>query len=171
MEINLAILIMAGGVLSVLGLYSLGYRENRQSQDDVASAAYADAVISPLVMALSSTNLKWSAFNKITDTPAGGWSGYVRQSDGKVDENPEELAGRAYGNAMPDTDSLPEIQSGEGKFPSPDRFADLKPGLVVLRDENSAVVRIGFRAARNPADLLAMPLYYTEVRFQGVVDQ
>ena len=52
-EVNLAMLIMAGGILSIVGLYSLGFRENRQSTEDVAGAAYADAVLSPLVMALS----------------------------------------------------------------------------------------------------------------------
>ena len=53
MEVNLAILIMAGGVLSVVSLFALGYRENRQSREDVAAAAYADAVLSPLIMACS----------------------------------------------------------------------------------------------------------------------
>ncbi|MGN1285834.1 MAG: hypothetical protein ACI4XG_04530, partial [Bradyrhizobium sp.] len=46
----------------------------------------------------------------------------------------------------------------------------LKAGLVVTHEENSAVVKIAFRAARNASELLAMPMYYTEVRFQGVVD-
>ena len=78
MEVNLAILIMAGGILSILGLYSLGYRENRQSREDVASAAYADAVISPLVMALSATNLKWSSFKKLGSYPSeAGWKEYI----------------------------------------------------------------------------------------------
>ena len=43
-EVNIAMFVMAGGILSVIGLYSLGYRESRQSREDVASAAYADAV-------------------------------------------------------------------------------------------------------------------------------
>ena len=38
MEVNLAILVMAGGILSIVGLYSLGFRENKQSGEDVASA-------------------------------------------------------------------------------------------------------------------------------------
>ena len=45
MEVNLAILIMAGGVLSVVSLFALGYRENRQSREDVASAACQSAGI------------------------------------------------------------------------------------------------------------------------------
>ena len=89
MEVNLAILIMAGGVLSILGLYSLGYRENRQSREDVASAAYADAVMSPLVMALSATNLKWSTFRNIQSRPSEeGWSDYFNKR-GVAISNPE----------------------------------------------------------------------------------
>ena len=48
--------------------------------------------------------------------------------------------------------------------------AGMKAGLVVLREEGSAVVRLGFRATREPAELLAAPLFYTEVRFQGQTD-
>ena len=37
-EVNLAIFIMAGGVLAMISLYSFGFRESRQSREDVASA-------------------------------------------------------------------------------------------------------------------------------------
>ena len=40
-EVNLAIFIMAGGVLAMISLYSCGFRESRQSREDVASAALA----------------------------------------------------------------------------------------------------------------------------------
>ena len=49
--------------------------------------------------------------------------------------------------------------------------AGLKAGLIVSHDEDSAVVKIGFRATRNANELLAMPMYYTEVRFQGLPDE
>ena len=167
MEVNLAIMIMAGGVLSVLGLYSLGYRENRQSRDDVASAAYADAVISPLVMALSATNLKWSTFTSIKSVPSHekGWGDYI-DSRGKVSSNPESKAKAAFDAVMGRLQ--PE---GLSKWPS-NASGGLKAGLVIMHDsERSPIVKIGFRATKNPAELLAMPLYYTEVRFQGVIDE
>ena len=44
MEVNLAIFIMAVGVFSMCSLYTLGYRENRQSVEDVAGAAFADGL-------------------------------------------------------------------------------------------------------------------------------
>ena len=56
-EVNLAIFIMAGGVLAMISLYSLGFRESRQSREDVASSAMADAILNPLVVALSSRDL------------------------------------------------------------------------------------------------------------------
>ena len=49
MEVNLAIFIMATGVLGMVSLYSLGFRESRQSVEDVASSGIADAFFAPLV--------------------------------------------------------------------------------------------------------------------------
>lgn len=169
MEVNLAILIMAGGVLSILGLYSLGYRENRQSREDVASAAYADAVISPLVMALSATNLKWSTFRNIQSRPSDeGWSEYFN-SRGIAVNNPESIAKSAFTGVMGSLGY--EGSSGKPRTEWPSTAAGgMKAGLVILHDEGSSVVKIGFRATKNPAELLGMPLYYTEVRFQGVID-
>ena len=43
-EVNLAMLIMAGGILSIVGLYAFAFRENRQSREDVIATAMADSV-------------------------------------------------------------------------------------------------------------------------------
>lgn len=169
MEVNLAILIMAGGVLSILGLYSLGYRENRQSREDVASAAYADSVMSPLVMALSATNLKWSTFRNIQSRPSEeGWSDYFNKR-GIAISSPESLAKSAYSGILGSLGYEGSANRPKSEWPST-ASGGLKAGLVILHDEGSSVVKIGFRATKNPAELLAMPLYYTEVRFQGVID-
>ena len=58
-EVNFAIFIMAGGVLAMTSLYSLGCRSSRQSRDDVAASVFADAVLNPLVIVLSATNVTW----------------------------------------------------------------------------------------------------------------
>jgi len=42
---------------------------------------------------------------------------------------------------------------------------------VVQHEEGSAVVRISCRATKHPGSLLAMPLFYTEVMFQGLPDR
>ena len=92
-EVNLAIFIMAAGVLAMVSLYSLGMRESRQSTEDVAAAGYADAVFAPLVSKLSSRNLTWKGWTSIGATPSGegsqvcdgvtqngkGWAAYVEK--------------------------------------------------------------------------------------------
>ena len=169
-EVNLAIMVMAVGVLGIISLYALGYREERQSREDVASASYADAGMGPLVTALTATNVKWSAFRKIPDSPgADGWGHYIQnRNTGKIVSNPESLAQQAY------TKTLTSL--GLSGFPSAwpvtkSRAGNLKAALVVIHDENSAVVRISFRAVDKENLLFAAPLYYTEARFQGVVDE
>ena len=165
MEVNLAILIMAGGILSIIGLYSLGFRENRQSTEDVASAAYADAVMSPLVNALSATNIPWSVFRDLKSAPDDdGWRRYF-DSDGVVVNDPESTAKPAFSAIMGKLSA-----SGVGSDWPSSASGGLKAGLVVMHTQGSAVVKIAFRATKNQGMLLSAPVYYTEVRFQGVVE-
>ena len=170
-EINLAMLIMAGGVLTVVGLYSLGFRENRQSREDVAASALADAVMSPLVMALSATNLTWSTFNGLKNYPSDrGWGDYFNQSTGVVDTDPESRAENVFSTVMNRVVKGGDIDTA---FPSAVRSAaNMSCGLVVMHPDDSATVSIAFRAVpdRKFGTLLAMPMFFTEVRFQGVVD-
>lgn len=167
LEINLAIMVMAGGILSILGLYGLGYRENRQSREDVTATTYADAVLSPLVMALSSTNLTWQDFNKIRSSPSEeGWGAYINKSTGLVDQDPQGRAEQAWQAVMGAVGTKAKVNTTWPKSAK----AGLKAGLVVLHDTDSAIVRLGFRATRNASELLSMPLFFTEVRYQGRTD-
>lgn len=168
MEINLAILVMAGGILSVVSLYSLGFRESRQSSEDVASAAYAEAVISPLVMAISSTNLKWSVFKDALFQPSeDGWGAFIN-NNGLVtsDPNPQGVFDAVMSK-------MRSAAIGTLDAPGWPANADggLKGALVVMHEEGSAIYKIGFRAAVQKSTLMSAPLYYTEVRFQGVNDK
>ena len=177
MEVNLAILVMAGGILSIVGLYSLGFRESRQSREDVAGAAYADAVISPLVMAASATNLSWNTFNAVDNYPSDkGWEAYFDNNGTVRAKQAQSLAENAFKSAMSalnasaaglstswPSDAIPQMNGS-------DSGTKLKAGLVVLHEPDSAIIRIGFRAAQNANELMAQPLYYTEVRFQGRVE-
>lgn len=170
-EINLAMLIMAGGILSIVGLYAFGFRENRQSAEDVASAAYADAVISPLVMAITATNLKWSVFKSMGSFPDGeGWRAYF-DSNGLVTRNPESTAQSVFSGVMSKLGGAAEGSLGvKTAWPS-SAAGGLKAGLVVLHEPNSGRVRIAFRATKQNSLLLSAPLYYTEARFQGLADK
>ena len=155
-EVNLAIMVMAVGILGIISLYSFGYREERQSREDVASASYADAVMGPLVTALTATNVKWSVFRKIQDSPGrDGWGHYVQNRN----------TGKAY------NDTLSALNFSGADWSMVSGNQPLKAALVVMHDEDSAVVRISFRATEKANFLFAAPLYYTEARFQGVMDE
>lgn len=165
MEINLAIAIMAMGVLSIISLFAFGYRETAQSNEDVASAAYADAVLSQLSMAISQTNLKWSAFKTHkSNSNNAGWEMYL-DSEGKVRPGIDSIARQEY--ARWTSGLTPGWPNGWPQGVA----GDLKAALVVQHDDNSAIVRISFRACKAEQTLLAQPLYYTEVRFQGDPNQ
>ncbi len=172
-EVNLAMLIMAGGILSIVGLYAFGFRENRHSREDVAATTLADSVISPLVMAISATNLRWSVFRQEKFFPSErAWGDYVNDK-GVVTANPESRAESVFGQTMSWLSGAAKGPLGvKTAFPSSAlNGTGMSCGLVVQHDEDSAVVKISFRATRLPGELLAMPLFYTEVRFQGIPDE
>ena len=169
LEINLAMLVMAGGVLSMVSLYSLGYRENLQSREDMEAAALADKNLNALATMLSSTNLTWSQWKAIGTRPSGGeetegWDAYydvnMRDDDstvvggrGKTDD-PNTTAQGVF-SAVPDVD-------GTGFRFDP---GHLKCGLVLV--QQGSTCSFSFRGGRRAGTLMAQPLYYTEVFFQG----
>lgn len=176
-EVCLAIGVMAVGVLSMCGLYALGYRENRQSVEDVAAVAYADAYLAPLVQGLSATNMTWSKWCEIGRNassemrghgvadgvvPEAGWMAYVQEIDGgadyRVKGSPRTTADTAFGKVIgqveaPYKGSMVSIP-GEYEY-----------GLVVTR--RGAVIQLAFRASRRKEALLTQPVIVSEVHFQG----
>ena len=167
-EVNLAMLIMAGGILSVVGLYALGFRENRQSREDVSAAAFADAVISPLVMAMSSTNVTWNSFKREFRFPnKKGWGAYFNDR-GIVASNPRGQAQSAYSQVQ----SWLNYNENMPSYAGPENDSKMTYGIVVMHEENAATAMIAFRAVPNESygQLLSMPMFFTEVRFQGTVE-
>ena len=181
MEVNLAVFIMATGVLGMVSLYSLGFRESRQSEEDVASAGLADAFFAPIVAGLSATNMTWQQWcqavpNVNSDVcnglaPQGGWTAYVRRIDDDGDGNYESYAvepgcnGTADGVASRMLGQAPSEY--RGSIPSVN--GDYSYGLVATR--RGSTISLAFRASRRRATLLSQPVYYTEVHFQGRTDQ
>ena len=187
-EVNLAIFIMAGGILAMISLYTLGYRENRQSREDVAATACASDVMNRLLLALSSTNITWKSWKNLPYVIEGqryqgalAWSDYLdtdSKEDGeyvwRVKADPYSTAQRVF------TAVKSAISSDVGKdshaptleFPS-------KPGsgngqltfaLVAFRDgPDSPVMSISMRVVRDRRwrSLMAQPIFFTEVHFQG----
>lgn len=186
MEVNLAIFIMATGVLSMVSLYSLGFRENSQSVEDVAAASFADAYLAPLISGLSATNMTWSAWCQIGSEPSGdamicdgvtqngrGWAAYINRDrysfdDGKVQSGNFHIVSTC--NSLADS-AYNEIAR---QVPSP--YTPSQPsidrnyfyGLVATR--RGGTISLAFRASKRRDALMSQPLYYTEVHFQGRTD-
>lgn len=179
MEVNLAVFIMATGVLGMVSLYSLGFRESRQSEEDVASAGLADAFFAPLVVGLSATNMTWQKWCDAVPSvssdacnglaPQGGWTAYVRRIDDDGDGNYESYA--VEPNCNDTAKRVAEQMLGQEPYRGsiPTVSGDYSYGLVATR--RGSTISLAFRASRRRATLLSQPVYYTEVHFQGRTDQ
>ena len=159
----------------MIALYPLGFRESDQSREDVVSTAYCESVMNSLAAALSATNLPWSAWAQIAHEnsgygktyPSKGWNDYFKP--GSYFGMPKSSSDmRALANA-----TFREVISSIGANtysvsapPQPDGFAC---GLVVAFTGTRCAIAV--RAARRPAMLLAQPLFFTEVNFQGDVNK
>ena len=174
LEVNLAIFVMATGVLGMCALYSFGFQENRQSVEDVAAVAFADSYLAPLVQGLSATNMTWSKWCEVGETasgdrarvahgvwPANGWLDYVEQDNEtyRVRPGPEGRADTVFGDL---NKKIPELY--QGVKPSID--GNFSYGLVVTR--SGARIQLAFRASRRRDLLMAQPVIVSEVHFQGV---
>lgn len=178
MEVNLAIFIMAVGVLAMTSLYPLGFRESEQSRDDVRAAVVADEVLGKLTAGLSSRNVEWTKwrdavrdavengtpkgwFSYCTSPKSGTWVALDRSSANK-------LADGVFAKLAGVCDPTPEFD-----FIDKNKYAY---GLVAqwgkrnvagVSQEDYSRVSISFRMARRSGALLSAPIYYTEIHFQG----
>ena len=171
MEVTLAMGIMAMGTLGLVGLYSFGYRENQQSNEDVQAAAVAEYHLNAMIAALSSTNMTWSAWRGIGAQPSTGWGYYagdgtnggISQNNGMSDVNPpnkgacNSAAQGAFGAVM----------SAAGINASFDAQG-LAVGIVVMPSGDYRTYSVAVRCGRRSGTLVYQPLYYSEVCFQGL---
>lgn len=161
MEVNIAIFIMSVGVLSMVSLYSLGYREQSQGKEDVEEAATAELYLAPLMASLSDPDLTWEEFNSIESSPSDGWASYVDNSRSynginapNVQRNASNLAKTAFSKTY----------KGKGGV-KPD--SNLEVALVVQHVKDSPIVSLSIRSGKRLGALMSQPIYYTEVHFQG----
>ena len=188
MEVNLAIFIMAVGVLAMTALYPLGFRESQQARDDVRAAIVADEVLGKLTAALSSRNIEWQHWKSAIDNAVsksnqgGAGNGWLSYFDRRGNEKfVAKNRGSANGHAQEVFNALASAASGSTQKPTwnPDnkfahglvvqwgkRVIAGGPGVSTAQNDYSRV-SISFRLARRSGALMTAPIYYTEVHFQG----
>ena len=169
-EVNLAIFVMAVGVLSLVSLYSFGYRENQQSAEDVQAAAVSEYCLNAMVAALSSTNMSWTAWRGLGMQPANGWGEYAGDGTGSGTSN-NDGTGAVRPNTHPS--ALAEgvcnrVMSAAG-FSASFNVGDLCVGIVLTPSSSSdpRTYSVAVRCGRRAATLVNQPLYYSEVYYQG----
>jgi type II secretory pathway component PulJ len=189
MEVNLAVFIMAAGVLAMVSLYPLAYRENSQSIEDVKAAAYADAVFNQIAGVLSARNLTWQEWEqcvgaavnatdaKIT-TASGGrngaWAKYCNRENGWSPKRKSEINSLAR-QVFAALTSKAAQAGGSASWPVD---SDLTCALVAQWGmfnrgvgqyplEDHSRVTLSMRVARNSGSLFSQPIFLTEIHFQG----
>ncbi len=170
-EVNLAVMIMALGVLGLISLFSLGYRESTQSREDVEAAVLADRNLNALVTMLSSTNMTWSQWNSIGLLPAGGASGGGWLAYMNVNATDDSATGGRGVSGGTNSKAQEAFDAVKGKCSGCDGSAatfysgHMQCGLVVYQEGGRC--GISFRSAQRAGTMIYQPLYYTEVYFQG----
>ena len=164
LEVNLAMFVMAIGVLSMIALYPLGFREAEQSREDVAAAAYCESVLNSMAAALSATNIHWSAWANLDGKtfPSEGWREYFNDNYFGTPRSLSQMKSTANSTFQEVVGQLGQNTYSIGAPPSPEK---LGCGLVVSFTGTRCAVAV--RATRRPGMLLAQPLFFTEVNFQG----
>ena len=171
MEVNLAMFVMAVGTLGLVSLYTFGYRENQQSNEDVKAAAVAEMNLNAMIAALSSTNMTWNAWKGIGAHPASGWGKYAgdgtdmgySQNDGKTKTNPLSDPNGEARNAF---DAVVNAAGFSATFDP----QGMKVGIVVTPDDEDTPRKytVAIRCGNRAGTLVYQPLYYAEVCFQGL---
>ena len=154
MEVNMAIFVMAVGILSMVALYPLGLRESVQGQQDLTQSMFADYLLNQAVAVASMTNFPWSQWKSVPSIASLDQSGITAS---QTDNRPAFMRER-----MRQADDWPY-------WPS-DRFriiccrgaggSDRIMGIMVRSTE------IEGEDVRNYTD---NPVYYAEAYFQGDV--
>ena len=118
-----------------------------------------------LALKKSAAEAAQEAADKANAAKNKAWGEYLN-SDGVVSEDPESKAKGTFEAVMGKL-SASRFKSA---FPSgaTKSSSGMSCGLVVQHVKDSAIVSISFRATKLPGALLSMPMFYTEVRFQGL---
>jgi hypothetical protein len=153
-EVNMAVFVLAIGVLSIAVLYPLGMRESSQSQGDLHQAMFADAVLNTAVAAASQTNLPWEVWKEGVEYDPLKWDAKGTETFKDV---PDYIKNAVKALGLPES-----------------RF---RMGCIFVRGASQQVMGILVQSTELSEDtdsarvkrlLDNSPIYYTEVRFQGI---
>ena len=172
-EVNMAIFVMATGVLAVAVLYPMGLRESIQSQSDFKQVMFADYVLNVATAAACSTNVTWTE-----------WQAWANNCN---------MAGKGDTGTLDNMNNLTSVPQfiKTSLVPAIDRYSSFQTPSPHILDETYAVYCVlvpsfsdqimGIMVRSLDGDtsemsikerknrLESQPLYYAEARFQGII--
>ena len=176
MEVNMAIFVMAVGVLSIVALFPLGVRESTQSQSDLKQSMFADYMLSALVSAASNPGVSWNEW--------GTWArnhSLARSDERDVFQITGLHAKPRFPGFLDDVviaaaDQYNNSQSGNITLVRDKSYAVY---CVPVPGDSSLIMGILVRSLHMDTSdmnndeclrrLESQPVYYAEVRFQGTI--
>ena len=177
-EVNMAIFVMATGVLAIAALYPLGLRESIESQADFKQVMFADYVLNVAVAAASNPNVSWTEWS--------AWANNYHTAD--VREGKPLNANLSRDDCVPDfiwergglKTAIRDYSIAQGAVSSEHErnktyaiYCVLVPGFsdqtmgIMVRSLDMNTREMGDREMIRRLE--AQPLYYAEARFQGTL--
>ena len=178
-EINMAIFVMAAGVLAIAALYPLGLRESILSQSDFKQVMFADYVLNIAVTAACSTNVTWSewsqwaeAYNMANDSSGKGELRKLSDTACVPD-----FIWNSLSPAIERYSSQMQLGAGSGQNKRHTRNLTYAVYCVLVPSFSDQIMGIMVRSldmdtSKMSSDekkrrLESQPVYYAEARFQG----
>lgn len=173
-EVNMAVFVLAIGILSMAVLFPLGLRESMQSQADLKQSMFADYILNVAISAASSTNVSWKT----------EWSPWAATYD---------MTGSDAGVEMNIGESIPDfmknvIDNAVSRYNSSQlsgfqhtRNQTFAMYCVLAQSPSRRIMGVMVRsldmdtskmsATEKITRLEKQPIYYGEARFQGFADK
>ncbi|MBQ9430987.1 MAG: prepilin-type N-terminal cleavage/methylation domain-containing protein [Kiritimatiellae bacterium] len=149
-EVNMAIFVMAIGVLSIVALFPLGLRESFQGNADLKQSAMADYYLNQVVAIASMTNFPWSQWDAMPEAKLG-------------DDTLE------MDNELPNFIKTRMKGADGGSFSYKDK--EFKIGCCKLYGHSDRVMGVMIQCtdieARNYNDYSNNPVFFAQAYFQG----
>ena len=175
MEINMAVFVMAVGILGMVALFPLGLREGSQGRADLKQSMFADHALNQLTGLLSQTNITWSQWKALNHK---AWPVAVTLPSHGGREDRWDMASLPFNESQWVADLQGAWKTGTTSLDLSGEDAQCRiffrlvgdPDLNT-RSPSLRVMGIGIRTTdqkvKNYNQYTNNALYYTEVTFQG----
>jgi len=157
MEVNMAIFVMAIGILGLVALFPLGLRESTQGQADLKQSMFADYMLNQAVAAAARSDVPWSEWKS--------WANSYRPPEKSTvtlnDKSVPNFIRKYLDKHDPDWANAP-VENKQYKIACclVPGYSDRMMGIMVMSSDLVKSVSEYSQFSNNP-------IYYAEVMFQG----